>query len=377
MQADTESLNRLSGHATAPVASPDAESRKRQERRLRLLRQSGHLGNDRSGAAYCRAMTSGELESAYRLVHDVYVEMGYILRRQNGLRMRAFELCPETATFVAKTPSCGIIGSISVIVDSPDLGLPSDKVFKEEIDAFRREGRRVCEMSNQAVLKEFRRLGPGGELMRCAWAYAVSEERTDVICAVTPQLVSLYETICFEQVGPVKSYSEDTGDETVLMRMADIHLRPQDPRYETDEIYRRLIDYYYTDNPHFRGVPKWNLLNQRLFSDEFAVAGLFGKCPDVLGDMRVSDSLHRRLGHIFELSQLAVERDAERKCRKVKWQGDSASMRQEKQIHTYFGIHADLVPSMKSSAVRNSRSPAVRPSVVPSMRTIRRWASTS
>ena len=365
MQTRTDSMNHAPDN-TPVISANDTDARKRQERRLRLLRQSGHLGNDRSGATYSRAVTSGELESAYRLVHDVYVEKGYIPKQQNGLRMRHYELCPETATFVANTPSHAIIGTISVIVDSFDLGLPSDNVFKEEIDVIRREGRRVCEMSNQAVLKEFRRLGPGGELMRCAWAYAVAEGQTDVVCAVTPQLVSLYETICFDQVGQVKRYSEDTGDETVLMRMADIHLRPQDPRYETDQIYRQLIDYYYTDNPYFSGVPAWNLLNQRLFSDEFAVAGLFGKCPEVLGDSRVSESLHRRLGHVFELSQLAVERDAaRRKCRKVQWQTGGESLRQEQQIHAYFGTHADLVLPGNSVAARKSEPPPARPSYLP------------
>lgn len=343
-------------------ATDDEALRKKQERRLRLLRQSGHLGNDRSGAVYTQATDVRDLENAFRLVHDIYVEMGYIPRQKNGLRMRHFEFCSETATFVARTASHSIIGAISVIQDSPDFGLPSDYVFKQEIDEFRKEGRRVCEMSNQAVLKEFRRLGPAGELMRCAWAFAVANDQTDVICAVSPQLVSLYETICFEQVGPKKSYSDSVDDEVVLMRMPDIQYRPSDPRYHSDAIYKQLIDYYYLENPHLGNMSIWRMLNQQMFSEEFGMASLLGKCPEILLNHAVSESLHRRLGNIFELSQLALEKKSDfRACRKVRWTGDSDALKAEKTAQSHFGDHVGLYLSASRPKTRGrSNVPAAR-----------------
>lgn len=331
----------------------ESERRKKQERRLRLLRQSGHLGNDRSGSVYSRATTVEDLDGAYRLVHDVYVEMGYITKQINGLRMRPFELCPENATFVAKTSSHSIIGAISVIADSSDLGLPSDAVFKKEIDAVRGHGGKVCEMSNQAVLREFRRLGPGGELMRCAWAYAVAHDLTDVICAVTPQLIPLYETICFEQISSVKQYSDTTQDDVVLMCMPNIHLRSKDAKYYSDEIYKQLIDYYYTDNPYFGSIPIWDLLNQRMFNNEAAVATLLGKCPDAVLDSAVMDSLYQRLGDIFLPAQADVEnKGISKQRRKMKWKdvGDLMTV-EEKRAQSDLGADADFVFSDRMSRV--------------------------
>ncbi len=289
-------------------SSERVDASKKQERRIRLMQHAGHFGNDRSGAVYQRATNARDLEEAYRVVHDVYVTMGYMTKQQNGLRMRPFEFCPETATFVAKDMLGSVIGTISVIEDSPDLGLPSDCVFKEEIDQIRGPNKKICEMSNQAVLKKYQRLGTAGELMRCAGAYAFTSQNTDIICVISPHLVALYETLFFEQMGPVKRYSDVVEDNVVLMRMSDIQTRREDPRYYMDEAYRKFVDCYYNDNPYLAAMKDWNVQNIRMFNEEFDIAGLFGKCPEVVLNHEVSEALHKRLGNIFILSQLAADK---------------------------------------------------------------------
>jgi ribosomal protein S18 acetylase RimI-like enzyme len=225
--------------------------------RLKLLKSLGFFGNDRSESVYERVTSPRDLESAYRLVHDIYVDTGYIDPHPNGLRLRHFECSPDTATFVARAPSRAIarapsramVGVLTVIMDSPDFGLPSDSIYQKEIDQIRREGGVLCEFSNQVVLPPYRRRGPRAELMRCALAYAFSQGATDIVCAVTPSVAPFYESMAFQQVGEVRSYSKNIDDPVVLIRESQIQTRGQTSHLLEDEVYGALVRYMYSDNP--------------------------------------------------------------------------------------------------------------------------------
>ncbi len=103
-----------------------------------------------------QAETREELEAAYRLVHQSYMEAGYMAPHPSGLRVRAFEVLPQTATFIA-VENGDVIGTISLIVDSP-LGLPMEESYRAEVSALRRQGRKIAEVSSLAVTKGSRNL---------------------------------------------------------------------------------------------------------------------------------------------------------------------------------------------------------------------------
>ena len=128
---------------------PKPFSPKRAQRIIERIKTFGLFGPDKTGATYHRATTIQELEQAFRLVHDVYLEAGFIHPQKNGIRMRHFECSPDTGTFVAKNPSHAIIGTMSVILDSDDFGLPCEHIYPEEIRRIRAQGGKMCEFSNQ------------------------------------------------------------------------------------------------------------------------------------------------------------------------------------------------------------------------------------
>jgi hypothetical protein len=102
-----------------------------------LLKRAGLVGEKKSSCVHGRATTAVELEQAYRLVYQVFVDRGFVIPSATGLRMRPYELCPETATFISKSSSSSVVGVMSVLEDSLDLGLASDIAFKAELDEIR------------------------------------------------------------------------------------------------------------------------------------------------------------------------------------------------------------------------------------------------
>lgn len=98
------------------------------------------------------AVDTEDLIAAYRLVHDVYVESGYIEPHLCGARFRTFELSRYITTFIEKDKNGDIIGVMSLIEDSGEFGLPSDEAFGFELSQFRDDGKRLYEISNLVSL---------------------------------------------------------------------------------------------------------------------------------------------------------------------------------------------------------------------------------
>lgn len=186
------------------------------ERKLALLRKAGFFSTDTNGCAIERACTLTDLQGAYSLVHDVFVEAGYIHPEPSGMRLRIYEACPETATFVAKKDGV-IVGVLSVVIDSREFGLPSDHAFKAELDDLRRTGLRLCEVTNQAVAKQYRRSALSSNLMSCAAAYMLEVKCHRAIATVSPNHSAFYQLAGFTQFGSERSYSEKVHDPVVAM----------------------------------------------------------------------------------------------------------------------------------------------------------------
>ena len=344
-------------------ASTDKSGEKQREKRerrtvrkLRLLKACGLFGADQSGAIYERATSCRALENAYRLVHDVYVETGYIKPRPSGLRLRHFECCPNTATFVANTPFRETIGVLSVIIDSADFGLPSDQMYKTELDELRAQGSVVCEFSNQAVLPEYRRKGPSTELMRCAFAYAYSMGITDIVCAVSPPAVSFYRMMEFRQIGDIRSYSICLNDPVALMHESDIQIRGETADLSDNEVYRFLNDFFYKDNPYYKMVPIWNVRYQRMLSEQFEMASLLGKCPEIFASECYRDGLERRLGGMYALSEAAALRSRDL------YSSSARQGRFQRRVHVR-PIQSNSRKSSAPNKVRLQRSLRRRPAI--------------
>ncbi|MGC4071067.1 MAG: GNAT family N-acetyltransferase [Nibricoccus sp.] len=188
------------------------------DRKMGLLRRSGLFGNDTRGAIIERACTAQDLQDAYRLVHKVYLSTGFIHPEPAGMRLRIFETTSETATFVAKKDG-EIVGVLSIVGDSHDLGLPSDSAFKAELDGLRDRGVRICEVTNQAVAHEYRKSSIPTELMRCAIAHAMNAGYDSGVATVSPSHRGFYTLLGFQELGAERSYSQKLHDPVVALQM--------------------------------------------------------------------------------------------------------------------------------------------------------------
>jgi hypothetical protein len=97
-----------------------------------------------------------EADAALRLIHDGFVESGYVVPQPSGRRLHASYLNP--GTFFALARMDGVPVGATVLMPDGPFGLPSDRAFAEEIDALRATpGGTLFEAGSLAVGTAWRR----------------------------------------------------------------------------------------------------------------------------------------------------------------------------------------------------------------------------
>ena len=265
------------------------------DRKLWLLKRSGLVGGDTKGARIERACTLEDLRKAYKLVHEVYLGTGYITPEAAGMRLRIFEMSPDMATFVAKVDG-HVVGVLSVVEDSPELGLPSDGAFHAELETLRASGQRLCEITNQAVAEEYRKSSVPTELMRCAVAHLTMARIDQAVATVSPKHSSFYDLVGFGESGPVRNYSEKLRDLVVILAMkVDRYRQKPDDLNEAEQ----FIHHFLTDgNPYLARIKEWAKEARRHFIDAELLAQLFVTERNFIAECSSTELevLHRRWG---------------------------------------------------------------------------------
>ena len=277
---------------------------KRLRRRVRLLKRAGLLGHTAKWASITRAISCEDLHQAYQLVHDVFVEKGYIEPQSGALRVRSYEASAEMATFVAKTEG-RVVAVLSIVPDSDDLGLPSDRAFQEELDELRLEGRKIAEITNNAVAPEYRKTPLFMELIRACMAHALSMGIDNVFVSSNPGHAGLFRGILqAEPWGRRRKYSQKDGD---LVEGTCWDLSGLEERFKAaDSILGSLAFLhrsFYSENPYRRYVRPWTSMARRSFVDSQLLRLLFVERTGLLD--RLSDEersvIRRRWGpEIFD-----------------------------------------------------------------------------
>jgi hypothetical protein len=248
----------------------------RAKRRLALLRRSGLFNSSPEGIEIRRATYLEDFLGAYSLVYRTFVREGYINERRVGLRLRIFEALPEMATFIA-TADGHLAAVMSVVADSPDLGLPSDHCFKPELDELRRQGRKVCEITNLAVDERYRNSTTFPELTRVVFAQALAEGCDDVFIAISPGHARFFEEVLqFDPCGDQRDYGDEKKDLVEGKRM-DLRLIRRrfvqtDQQLGTDAL---LENYFFTASAYHALVRNWTVASAEAFTDVQLLCELF------------------------------------------------------------------------------------------------------
>ncbi len=213
------------------------------------------------------AETKNELEAAYKLLHDVYVEKGYMKPHPSEMRISIYNALPHAITFLARDsevpfpdgkkaiPSKRIkhktIGTITLVIDSA-LGLPMEDIYYEEIQSLRRKYLKLAEVSSLAISPEYRYEKMFMYLNQFLVGFALFAGVTNLVIAVNPKHADFYKKVLFfEVIGPERSYSKVQGAPAVAMHL---NLKTAENQikngYKFDELDACLYTFFFT-RTHF------------------------------------------------------------------------------------------------------------------------------
>jgi hypothetical protein len=248
------------------------------------MRKAGMFDTHRSGATIERAVTVSALKEAYSLVHDVYVDKGYIQPCAGNARVRKFEALPETATFIARVRG-RIVAVTSLVPDSPDLGLPSDHTFCAELGLLRSEPGKVCEISNLAVAPEYRRTSVFLQLTQACFAHALATGCGNLFIAISPGHVPFFRDILqFEPWGPRRCYCEEVEDivEGMKLCIPEVESLGRQLDHQIGPEGAFLYDFYFATNPYHGHVRNWAAWADGTFSDPLMLKAFLHFCSRLL-----------------------------------------------------------------------------------------------
>lgn len=256
-----------------------------KSRRMKLLEQQGCFHFGTKSVTVQRATTAEDLHAAYNLVHDTFLEEGRSFPHPSPQRMRIFQALPTTATFVAKDQNT-VVAVVSVVEDTPGLGLPSDNICGQEIQTLRRSASRICQIANLAIAPAFRRTAVLTELLRCCFAHLQAIRCQQAITTFKPGHQAFYELMGFETIG---TYLHDTDPNQTPTLLANLNLQKlsniiDNVKFGENSDLATLKHYYLDSNPYLIQIEDWIAEAQQTFANPVFLRQLFVEKTNILVD---------------------------------------------------------------------------------------------
>jgi len=253
---------------------------------MMLLERQGCFGFGAKTVVVQRATSVEDLCAAYKLVHDCLVEKIYLFPNPSRLRMCSYEALPETATFVAKAANT-VVGVTSIVVDSPGLGLPSAKLYPQEVESLRRSSGKICEITNLAIASEYRHTSVLTELIRCYVAHLLAIGCDNALASINPNHKAFYKLMGFKAIGNLWNYSHQIPEPVILVQLSFDNLIEKFTCEESDDDnddIAVLKRYYMDNNPYHDQIDQWSSNAHKAFSDPVFLRQLFVEKSNLLRD---------------------------------------------------------------------------------------------
>lgn len=204
----------------------------------RLGRLQESVPNFLKPVGFRPAQTVGELTAASQLVYREYLKRNYLRPNAQQMKLCLHHALPTTVTFLALHGHGRVIGTLSIIEDSP-LGLPMDEVYKSELDRLRRAGRHLAEVSMLALNTEMfgrgvftmfhaKKLLLTLRLFKTMFDYLRSSTAVDdLVACFNPKHQILYDFLQLKPLGGLKRYHGANGNPAVArhLNIAETQLR--------------------------------------------------------------------------------------------------------------------------------------------------------
>lgn len=100
-----------------------------------------------SDLIFKQATTKDEIEQAFNLVYDSYLNLNYIDKNPDQLHLPKYLALPTTAILVIKLKE-EVVGTMSIVMDS-SLGLPTETTW--DISEFKKNGLNIAEISALSI----------------------------------------------------------------------------------------------------------------------------------------------------------------------------------------------------------------------------------
>jgi hypothetical protein len=198
----------------------------------RLLEGNEYRFGPKNDWSIVVANTQKLRETAFRLVHDIYLGKGYVLgpNLECGLWCTIHHLHPEALTFLA-LKSGQAAGTVSIVPDSR-LGLPADIIFPERLTVLRKEGRRLSEVFSLGVHEGVAHSAIDLTMHLYRLIYLAATRllhNTDLVASVMAHHDAFYTNfLLFDEVLADSRRSPKTGEQVIFTRM---NLETMESRY--------------------------------------------------------------------------------------------------------------------------------------------------
>jgi len=182
------------------------------------------------------AETLREIETAWRLVYEVYLAQGIIEHNPYRIHTTPPAVSPHSCTVFGESQG-EAVSTLTMIRDSR-CGLPLDKVMGDKLDKLRSAGRRLVEtgMLADRRVHPTRSLRTLFELMRWAIYFTLSEGADDIVVGVHPRHVGFYRrAFSADLLSEVRRYRELRAKPVVLLRC-----RVRERLLSAEPLYRGL-----------------------------------------------------------------------------------------------------------------------------------------
>lgn len=185
--------------------------------------------------SFRKATSVDDYLSCFRLLHDVYVDAGFIKPSIPPLRIIPQHSNPDAVVFMGCVPDdqAGTVPiyTASIFPDNKDgFDLPMDTEFRPQLGMLRDQGRHLVEIGCLASHPLYRKGDKKIPMLgnRMLVSYAINTlGADDLVITVHPKYLKIYEDILlFERIGEVSSYSYVNNNPAVALRQ-DLHTWPQ------------------------------------------------------------------------------------------------------------------------------------------------------
>ena len=152
------------------------------------------------------ANTLEERQAVYQLAYQVYLEKGYVKENIQSRLIQNYDTSTDTTIFIVLDQSKNIVGSLTLVFNE-STRLPSEKIYREEIDILKLKGERLVEISRLVIDNQYRRSKEVLLLLMnylAIYSYHV-KNYSSLIIQVNPRHKNYYKSLLnFDEIGAEK-----------------------------------------------------------------------------------------------------------------------------------------------------------------------------